>query len=438
MSAVYVFEELRLPMELLAAALCFLLPFSEKKPRFVLRAVLGYAGFSLAALLFFVIFGDKEHPRLEFLSVFWYSFVALFAGFYARLCFHITRADAMYFTVSSFLTQNIVYCVYHCYIARVLAPTLRLDLPLYALGALAASAAVFVPVYFIFKRPLREAKGELMPQSRQAILALGGVFIAMMICIFFYQGAFERRVSSFDTFAWLSGVVICLFMLVIQYSVIRLSVSLREKSALENMLRSSERYYDMSREQIAIINRKCHDLKHQLRALERAGDEDRAEYIRETRESVDFYSHLVYTDNEALNTILAEKGLVCRERGIAFNCAVDDVDLGFIRLPDLYALLGNAVDNAIEYVTGLEDPEKRSVAVRIERVGSFVGIQAVNPYLGAELSDGRLPETSKSNIHDHGFGLKSIRYLAEKYGGNMELDASGGLFTLQILLPISK
>lgn len=436
MIGTYIFEELRLPIELLAAALIYLVPYAEKKPRFQLRATLGYVGFTLASLGFFIIFGDKEAPRLVYLSVFWYGFIALFAAFYARLCFKISRADAMFFGISAFLTQNIVYCVYHCFIARVLAPNLRLNLPLYVLGALAVSIAVYVPVYFIFRRPLREAKGELIPQSRAAMLALSGMFLAMMICIFFYQSAFERRVSAFDTLAWLSGVLVCVFMLVIQYSVIHLMVRSREKSTLENMLRSSERYYELSKEHIAIINRKCHDLKHQLRALENASDSERDEYIREARRSMDFYSHLVYTDNEALNTILAEKGLFCQEKGIDFSCAVDEVDLSFIRLPDLYALLGNAIDNAIEYVETIEDPRLKSVSVRIEKKGMFIGIQVTNPYSGAAIAPGELPGTHKDDPLYHGFGLKSIRYLSEKYGGTMEISTDGGLFALQVLLPI--
>ena len=37
---------------------------------------------------------------------------------------------------------------------------------------------------------------------------------------------------------------------------------------------------------------------------------------------------------------------------------------------------------------------------------------------------------------NHGFGMKSIRYLAEKYGGMMEYSAEGGLFTMQIMIPV--
>ena len=135
MGPVYVFEELRLPMELLAATLIYLFPFGERRERFWLRAVGGYVLLTLFALLYFPIFLDKEAPRLYSLSVFWYTLIALTAMFYGKFCFRIGWCDALFFCIAAFLSQNIIYCVYHCFIARVLFPVLRLLLPLYIAGA---------------------------------------------------------------------------------------------------------------------------------------------------------------------------------------------------------------------------------------------------------------------------------------------------------------
>lgn len=438
MSPVYVFEEMRLPMELLASALVFLLPFAKKKPHFGLRAAMGYAGAVLLSLLFFPIFLNKETPRFGNFSVFWYTLVALSAVIYGKLCFQIGWCDALFFDISAFLTQNVVYCIYHCFFARVLFEKIREWLPLYALGAVFVTAMILILAYFIFRKPLSACNGKLLDDSRYILYGLIGMFMAMIVCLFFYQGAFEFRISIFDRMAWLSGIVLCIFFLQIQYSVIRAIIRTRETTVLENMLRSSAHHYELTKEHIAIINHKCHDLKHQLKALERATDEERAEYIREARDSVIFYQHLVYTDNEALNTILAEKGLFCQEKGIDFRSAVDDVDLSFIRLPDLYALLGNAIDNAIEYVELQKNPDMRIINLRIDQKNLFIGIQVINPYAGSILTPDELPKTNKPNPQDHGFGLKSIRYLAEKYGGAMEYSTTGSQFTLQILLPIPK
>ena len=429
-----IFEELRLPMELLAAALIYLLPFGEKRGHFLLRAVGGYLLLTLFSLLYFPIFLNKEAPRLGSLIVFWYSLIALTAVGYGKFCFRITWSDALFFGIAAFLTQNIIYCTYHCFFARVLFPVLRRILPLYIFGALLMCMLVYVPIFLLFQKPLRSCRGHLLEDNRYNLLMLSGFFLVMMICLFFYQGAFEKRISTFDTLAWLSGVIICLFMLLILYSILRGVVRSRENTILENMLRSSEHYYELSREHIAIINRKCHDLKHQLKALATADERQRAEYIQEAQESIHFYRHLIYTDNEALNTILAEKGLFCQEKGIDFQCSVDDVDLSFIRLPDLYAILGNAIDNAIEYVQNESDPNMRTISLRISKNHQFVGIQVTNPYLGTTLPSWELPKSRKADPYNHGFGLQSIRYLAKKYGGTMEFSTENELFTLQVML----
>ena len=99
MSAVYVFEELRLPLELLAASLCLLLPFGSRRRPFWPRVFLGLLVGTGLALLFFPIFQDKETPRLGYLSVFWYGLLALYPVAFARACFVIGFCDALYFAV---------------------------------------------------------------------------------------------------------------------------------------------------------------------------------------------------------------------------------------------------------------------------------------------------------------------------------------------------
>ena len=53
-----------------------------------------------------------------------------------------------------------------------------------------------------------------MEDGKTAFLILSGMFLLMLVFLFSYQGAFAERVSVFDTLAWMSGVVICLFFLI--------------------------------------------------------------------------------------------------------------------------------------------------------------------------------------------------------------------------------
>ena len=202
------------------------------------------------------------------------------------------------------------------------------------------------------------------------------------------------------------------------------------------MLRDSERYYTHSKELIDLINRTCHDLKHQLQALRQVSDEERQQFIEATNQNIQLYHQLVNTDSEVLNTILAEKSLYCSNRRIRLSCAIDSVRLDFVSVPDLYTILGNAIDNAIECVSQLADAEKRVISLTIQSRNSFVSIQTNNYCPGPLALREGLPMTTKSDTVRHGFGLKSIRYLAEKYGGSMCVEEKDHVFTLQVMLPI--
>ena len=47
-----------------------------------------------------------------------------------------------------------------------------------------------------------------------------------------------------------------------------------------------------------------------------------------------------------------------------------------------------------------------------------------------------LPLTTKKNKADHGYGMKSIRYTAEKYNGTITVQTKNQIFMLQILIPV--
>ena len=65
------------------------------------------------------------------------------------------------------------------------------------------------------------------------------------------------------------------------------------------------------------------------------------------------YDALFSTGNQAIDAILNEKSLYCSQRGIALNCLVDGSAVGHMEYVDIYSLVGNIMDNAIEAVEKL-------------------------------------------------------------------------------------
>ena len=97
---------------------------------------------------------------------------------------------------------------------------------------------------------------------------------------------------------------------------------------------------------------------------------------------------------------------------------------------------GNALDNAIEATVNVKDEDRRIVGFKIHAVGGLVAINVQNSFDGSvEFGADGLPLTTKEDKNYHGFGLKSMKYIVEKYGGDMFVEAKDGLFKLNILLP---
>ena len=114
----------------------------------------------------------------------------------------------------------------------------------------------------------------------------------------------------------------------------------------------------------------------------------------------------------------------------------DGTQLGFVGNVDLYTMFGNALDNAVESVVKQENVQKRVIQVSVFHEKNLQMIRVRN-YCDEKpvFSDG-LPVSTKKDRRYHGYGLKSIRYTAEKYGGGIVCQAADNYFVLQILLPI--
>ena len=80
--------------------------------------------------------------------------------------------------------------------------------------------------------------------------------------------------------------------------------------------------------------------------------------------------------------------------------------------------------------------QQRLIRVAVYTQNVFLIIRVEN-YCTAQLSvvDGEY-RTTKHDKDMHGYGIKSIRYTAEKYGGSVSADCSDNLFHLSVLLPL--
>ena len=206
----------------------------------------------------------------------------------------------------------------------------------------------------------------------------------------------------------------------------------------KNLWTQRQLQYEMSRENIAMITRKCHDMKHQIEALiqTESHSQRRRNFIEEVQDMIQVYDSDVHTGNEALDTILMEKGLYCKVHHIDWTCVADGKLLEFMDVVDLFTVMGNALDNAVESVEKRDKDQYKSIGVRVWKKDLFAVIQVENSFEGElKMKDG-LPLTSKADKENHGIGIRSIKSIVEKYQGTVSVRVQDGNFVLTILLPI--
>ncbi len=215
--------------------------------------------------------------------------------------------------------------------------------------------------------------------------------------------------------------------------------AMRELGSIRNILQTQYLQYQQSKENIAIINHKYHDLKHQIAVLRNESNPGKREaYLDDIEQGVKQYESQYKTGNAVLDTILTGKALICAKDGIELTCVADGTLLDCISEMDLCTLVGNALDNAIEYERGLSDDERRLIHVTVSQVNGFVLIRVENYITNPEsfIMRNGLPVTTKRNTDYHGFGLKSIRHTAMSYGGTLTVTVRDHWFDLRVLIPL--
>ncbi len=205
---------------------------------------------------------------------------------------------------------------------------------------------------------------------------------------------------------------------------------------LEYMLHQEKQQHEMAKENISIINIKCHDLKYQIAQLEAMDDRaQRQSSIRELEQSVMIYDSMVETGCGALDLVLTEKSLICEKHKIKLSSMVDGAKLNFLSTSDIYALFGNALDNAIESVCKA-DEERRIISLKVFAEKQMLFIHLDNYCAEPPKFVGEYPVTTKDNDLFHGFGTRSIRYIVQCYHGDVKMSWSDYFFHLDILFCI--
>ena len=204
----------------------------------------------------------------------------------------------------------------------------------------------------------------------------------------------------------------------------------------------NRRYYASMEQQHFEIRRLKHDLANLLQTLSALPEEKRDAYLKDLTENSVVSEPLSYCGDATVNAVLTVKKNLMDRYSICLETSVDIPETLPFQRTDLCALYANALDNAIEACTHV-DETKRSITLKSKAQKGLFCLEVRNPLpdtispiiLQRAETHFILP-TSKPDKVNHGIGLKSIREIVERYHGSVEVKTTNGMFDLFLYIPL--
>ncbi len=298
-------------------------------------------------------------------------------------------------------------------------------------------AVYVVTAFLVYKLIVQKNNSRLEfreSDKRVVCLSLMLMFSAVIMSQYYNREQYSGSVLT-EIICPMYGLFCCLLVLIMVYYILWTKEMQWEHEMMDQLSGMAEVQKKSTKEAIDIINIKCHDLKHQIAALEKIDNKkERQTYIEEIRNAISIYDAVYHTGSEALDYVLREKTLIAEEHGIRFSTMADGRLLSFMNTADIYAFMGNAIDNAFESVLK-EPPEKRIVSLQIRKQGKMTMFHIENWTAGEPEFRNGLPLTDKKDKDRHGFGVKSIRYIVKKYDGELCIRVRDNKFHMYATFP---
>lgn len=297
----------------------------------------------------------------------------------------------------------------------------------------ACYAGTYALIYLIFARNIRRIV-DISSVNTRSTLILFIVIVTVAIAARSVGAVYTDESTPLFVILAICNICCCITVLFAQFLIGQNVDAIRENEAIRAMSEAKLRQYEFSRENMEILNEKLHDMKHQLLKIKEGNHAD-SEYIDRLAQSVSMYDAAIRTGYTPLDVVLTDKSVYCAQNGIQLSVIADGEKLSFMQVSDIYSLFGNAMDNAAEYLLTLP-PEERVIRITVTTAGNLVCICIRNRFDGPcpRFVNG-LPQSTKPKDGYHGYGLKSMRRICEKYGGSFSVSAKDSMFTVSLLLP---
>lgn len=294
---------------------------------------------------------------------------------------------------------------------------------------------IFGVLWLLLRRRFAAEQIRLSRRLWQMVLGLAAMPLCALVAVVLLT--FQKYHSdAVNTLAMNQGLVVLPFVLLTSIVLLFAVLILADHQRLERANQLSglrEVYYQGLRQQESQVRQLRHDLRNHLTViqglLEKSDTQGAIDYLDQMAGSPALQGRRRFCDNETANVVLSSKAETMERMGIEMDFAVSlprDLSVADI---DLAALLGNALDNAIE---GVQNAENKKITLRCRVNKGLFMLRLENPASGEINPDFA---TTKADRSSHGFGLPGMREIAERYGGTLNASVQKGTFELVVCFP---
>ena len=196
-----------------------------------------------------------------------------------------------------------------------------------------------------------------------------------------------------------------------------------------NQQREIERLHENTR-------RLKHDMKNHIMVIAshlNNGELDEAkDYLSVVLDNLNRVYSYIQTGNSVLNYIINSKLEYAQQHDIQFKAEIENLPFVKMGSVDFSAVISNALDNAIE--ASIRAVEKY-IYVSILKKRGYDTITVKNKIDQSVLENNPELRSTKAESDTHGYGVKQIKTITEKYDGMVDIYEDNGMFCISIMIP---
>lgn len=206
---------------------------------------------------------------------------------------------------------------------------------------------------------------------------------------------------------------------------------------LSDMQHDYEKQQDMA-EEIKRIQSQIRALKHDMKNhtlvilsyLEEGQTEEAKKYAGEILDKLNKMYTYVNVGNSLLNYIINNKLSKAKEQGSEIKAEIENLTFDYMDSVDFSALLNNLLDNAIY---GAANSKENRLEVQISKKKGF-DIITVKNSIDESVLEKNAEFVSTKEEPGHGYGMKQIKSIVEKYQGDIDIYEKNNTFIVSIML----